>query len=283
MRARHENAGPTANPSGTRRLATEQYADSSNLAARIRLHQYSTAPRRWPAWLFDQLDLPPRARILEIGCGSGSFWAENADRVPPGWDLTLSDFSGGMLAETRRTLSPVPRAFRFLRCNAEALPFASGTFDAVLAFHMLYHVPDRARALADVRRVLRPGGRLLATTNGSRHLLELNDLRRRFAPDVEHPPQKMLAPFTLENGGAQIESVFGSVEKRVLDDALAVPEAEAIVGFLLSLPGNAREVLRGARLDALHRDLREEIVRQGGAIHIGKESGLFIARAGLGQ
>jgi len=49
--------------------------------------------------------------------------------------------------------------------DAQWLPFADASFDCILAMHMLYHVPDRDLAIAEMRRVLRPGGVLLALTN----------------------------------------------------------------------------------------------------------------------
>src|SRR5206468_935801 len=123
--------------------------------------------------VFAQLALPSTARILEIGCGPGRLWVENAARIPPGWALTLSDFSPGMAQEARRNLQTVAQPARYLVCDAQALPFAAGHFDAVIANHMLYHVPDRARAFAAIRRVLRPGGTFYAATNGPAHLREL--------------------------------------------------------------------------------------------------------------
>ena len=53
------------------------------------------------------------------------------------------------------------------------LPFEADTFDAVVANHMLYHVPDRAQALAEMQRVLKPGGQVYLATNGLAHLREL--------------------------------------------------------------------------------------------------------------
>ena len=59
-----------------------QYRDASNLNARIALHErFSTNPRSLPLWIFDQLELPDDARILEIGCGPENLWADNAERL----------------------------------------------------------------------------------------------------------------------------------------------------------------------------------------------------------
>jgi hypothetical protein len=63
-----------------------QYGDASNLNARTALHQlYSTHPRGWHAWVFDHLHLPPRAHILELGCGPGNLWVKHLQRIPNGW------------------------------------------------------------------------------------------------------------------------------------------------------------------------------------------------------
>src|SRR5262245_8596909 len=83
-------------------LLKEQYRDASNLSARAQLHaRFSTDRRGWFPWLFDRIELPTHARVLELGCGPGWFWWENRDRIAPGWEVTLTDFSPGMLDEAR--------------------------------------------------------------------------------------------------------------------------------------------------------------------------------------
>src|SRR5215207_10478349 len=152
-------------------LKNNQYKDASNLAARARLHsRYSRNPYGWFKWQFDLYQFAPDARILELGAGAGWLWAGNADRIPAGWQITLSDFSPGMLDEQRKALSDVPHAFQHEEIDAQAIPYADATFDAVIANHMLYHVPDRAKAIAEIRRVLKPTGTLYTATNGLKHL-----------------------------------------------------------------------------------------------------------------
>ena len=60
--------------------------------------------------------------------------------------------------------------------DVQELPFADGEFDVAIAAWMLYHVPDLERGVAELARVLRPGGRLVAATNSRFHLLELREL-----------------------------------------------------------------------------------------------------------
>ena len=83
------------------------------------------------------------------------------------------------------------RAFaagRVLQADGQALPFPNAAFDRVLAAHMLYHVPDREGALAEMRRVLRPGGRLVLATNGSNYQARLGELHRDAALALGYEP-----------------------------------------------------------------------------------------------
>ena len=86
-------------------LLTRQYQNASNLEARIALHaRFSTNTYGYYSWIFDHLDLLPHSRILELGCGTGRLWLENVHRMPEGWDVTLSDFSPGMVQEAQQNL-----------------------------------------------------------------------------------------------------------------------------------------------------------------------------------
>jgi SAM-dependent methyltransferase len=161
-------------------LLTEQYRDAAKLRARMGLHErFSVNRYGWHRWVFDQLDLPPHDRVLELGGGPAMLWRENGERIPAGWTVVLADLSPGMLQEARRQLRALPLRFALVNLDAQALPFAPASVDAVIANHMLYHVPDRQQVYAEIRRVLRPGGHLYAATNGRDSMRELAELVRR--------------------------------------------------------------------------------------------------------
>jgi ubiquinone/menaquinone biosynthesis C-methylase UbiE len=158
-------------------LLNDQYKDATNLDARVRLHRlFSTNKYGWHRWCFDHYLLPAQARVLEIGCGPAHLWTTNLDRVPPGWHITLSDFSSGMLEQAQQNLGSHAAAFQFQIIDAQQIPFKSDVFDAVIANHMLYHVPDRLKALSEMRRVLKPGSIVYLATNGWSHLRRLYNL-----------------------------------------------------------------------------------------------------------
>jgi len=260
-----------------RERVCEQYRDSANLDARVQLHQhFSTNKYGWHHWAFDQLGLTAEQRVLEIGCGPGHLWRSNRARVPGHLALTLSDLSAGMLREARNQLG-AGDPFQWVVADVQQLPFEQAAFDLVIANHMLYHVPDRAKAFGEIQRVLRRGGRFHAATNGRGHLRELGELAVRFAPDAASwvAGHGDSISFTLENGADQIGRHFSHVELRRYEDALVVTEAQPLLAYVLS--GTARSALAGERLAAFAAFIEREIATQG-AIRIGKDSGLFVAR-----
>lgn len=256
-------------------LLKSQYSDATNLNARINLHLlYSTNDYDWFLWIFDHFDIPPAACILELGCGPAILWQKNAHRIPQGWDITLSDFSPGMVETAQKNLADVSRDFQFQQIDAQDVPFPDDNFDAVIANHMLYHVPDRQLALAEIRRVLKPEGRFYATTVGDEHMAELRELVKRHAGDVVHPWQKEHRPaFTLENGADQLSLWFADVTRLIHEDSLLVTEVEPLIAYIRSM-SSAFDFGEEAYA-AMAADVREDIDTKG-FFRITKSSGLFV-------
>jgi ubiquinone/menaquinone biosynthesis C-methylase UbiE len=256
-------------------LKTDQYKDATNLNARVTIHdRFSTNPYGWFRWVFDTLlvRLPADSRILELGSGPGLLWKSSVDRIPAGWKITISDLSPGMLDTAWRNLVVTGRAFQFREIDAQTIPFEDDMFDAVIANHMLYHVPDRAKALAEIKRVLKPGGHLIATTAGEKHLHEILDwFKQIHESDIW---ESFVVDFTLENGMEQLKPYFTQVALSCYEDNLQVTEIQPLMDYILStikvqeLPKDKLELLR----QNLEKELEEK-----GSIFITKDSGLFEA------
>jgi ubiquinone/menaquinone biosynthesis C-methylase UbiE len=263
-------------------LKTDQYRDAGNLNARIEIHRrFSTNPQGWFSWVWDTLEkLPQQARVLELGCGAGSLWTACPERIPAGWVLTLSDISEGMLKSAWHNLVVSGRGIKFEQIDAQFIPYPDETFDIVIANHMLYHVPDRPKAIAEIRRVLRSpdpvsgksGGHLIATTVGKNHLKEMNDWFLRVKADMDFSAGTN--PFTLENGREQLQPFFGQVEIHRYEDNLAITEIPPLIAYLKSSIsfGDAQEIA----FAQLEHELQGELQSKG-AILVTKDSGLFLA------
>lgn len=256
-------------------LRSEQYHSSSNLEARIALHRrFSPNALGWQRWVFEQLSLRDGCRVLELGCGPGTLWLENLERMPAGGEMILSDFSAGMVSKARKNLDGKMTA-RFEIIDARSIPYPEASFDEVIANHMLYHIPERSQALAEIRRVLRPGGRLFATTGGERHMGELYELVQRF-DSVVAADGWYLEPigFSLESGGAELSAWFESIELRRYVDTLVVTEVTPLVDYILS---TVRLSLGEERRADLSEFIQQQMQANGGVIRITIDSGIFIA------
>jgi ubiquinone/menaquinone biosynthesis C-methylase UbiE len=98
-------------------------------------------------------------RVLDVGCGTGTLLERIVDRYPDS-QVTGVDLSPAMVAQARRRL---PRRVTLEVADAEALPFPAGSFDMVMSVSSFHFWPAPKGALAELRRVMRPGGRLVIT------------------------------------------------------------------------------------------------------------------------
>ena len=255
-----------------RDVVQRQYTDPSRMKVRAALHaRFSTSPVGWFAWVWERLALRPGMRVLEVGCGDGSLWLGRGGAIPDGCSVVLTDLSAGMVREARGQLSA--SAASYALADAQQLPFTEAQFDLVIANHVLYHMPDRPRALAEIRRVLAPGGRLCATTIGERHMAELLAWLRKAAPQATVWRPQESGAFTLQRAPIELERFFEGVVRDDFSDSLEVTEIEPLMAYALSLDVDGTLVAQSAALEALFR----RAMGARGAIHITKESGMLIA------
>ena len=252
-----------------------QYKDASNLQARVDIHKrFSLNPQSLFNWTFDELlKSPADAKILELGCGPAHMWVECADRIPNAWDITLSDFSAGMLDTAWRNLVVTGRNINFKEIDAQEIPFEDNTFDVVMANFMLYHVPDRPKAISEIKRVLKTGGTFIAGTVGDEHMKEM--MEKVLDARADKTGEIYENPFTLQSGMEQLKPYFPNVTMQQYEDSLKVTEVEPIMAYIQSsiramdLSGNELKKIE----NAFERELAEK-----GFIFITKELGLFKAQ-----
>jgi demethylmenaquinone methyltransferase / 2-methoxy-6-polyprenyl-1,4-benzoquinol methylase len=118
----------------------------------------------WRARAVDLAGVGPGSRVLDVATGTGDMALELARRVSPGGEVVGSDFAEGMLDRARAKSSAAADGGvrpRFEWADAMALPYADGTFDAATVGFGARNFDDLGRGLAEMVRVVRPGGRVV--------------------------------------------------------------------------------------------------------------------------
>jgi SAM-dependent methyltransferase len=249
-------------------LQTCGYADHGPLAARLSIYDYQV----------DRVDLVGLAvtaladvhgAVLDAGCGLGNYTARlRAER--PDLSVHALDLSSGMGPEVVG--------------DVQALPVRTAAVDAALAMHMLYHVPDIPAAVRELRRVVRPGGVLLASTNGLADKQELGQLLSAALTDLTGSPQQWPAAddrFSLDDRPL-LEASFEDVTVDVFERETVVPAAEPVVAFVDSFEGLSRSSLpAGVDWPALMTRIEDRVcdeVARTGAWRMANQIGLFTCR-----
>jgi demethylmenaquinone methyltransferase/2-methoxy-6-polyprenyl-1,4-benzoquinol methylase len=146
--------------------------DPLNTAMTAGLHH------RWRARAADLAQVGPGSRVLDLATGTGDLAIELAGRVSPGGEVLGADFAEGMLDRARAKVAarvPVGVSPRFEWADAMALPYDEDSFDAATVGFGARNFDDLARGLAEMTRVVRPGGRVvvLEITTPTRQPLSL--------------------------------------------------------------------------------------------------------------
>lgn len=253
-----------------------QYLNASNISARISLHQmYSTGRPGWFQWIYDNCSICRNMNILELGCGSGTFWTVNQDKLPPDINVTITDISEGMIRDAKRNITNSGLAqynFSYNTTDCCNIPYPDNSFDIVIANHVLFYCNPVTKAVNEIHRVLKSGGRLICSTYSSRHMQEINQLVSDFDSRIVLSADRLYTIFGLDNGCQLLNNDFKQIEKKIYKDSLIVDKAEPLIEYIMSCHGNQNQYLLD-RYSSFKNFVSDRLSRP---MHITKEAGIFV-------
>jgi SAM-dependent methyltransferase len=250
---------PEPKRADSRYLRDVAYADPSGLSARAALYDFQRPYIDLRSEALASLGGVDGRVIGDVGCGSGRYIAALTEA---GARVVGIDLSIGMLAGVA---DPTP----LVAADSQSLPLADASLDVVMMMHMLYHVPDPARALAQAARVLRSGGTLLVATNGRRHLAEMNELwlplLDRTGLRVSLEDAGLVNPrVTADEARRLVAARFGHLDVRWLRSSVIVTDPAPVVDHAASTTAaQAVGVQREGLIDELREAISARIDRDG--------------------
>lgn len=261
----------------------EQYGTADRLQARIDVHaQYSERQIDFYGTVLNHLQLASGLTLLDVGCGNGGYHG----RLPEfGVSAVAFDRSPGMVRACHRQAVERGLPVRLLQADAQAIPFPDASFDRVMANHMLYHVPDIPAALHEMRRVVKPGGRVVLTTNAGDHMERLRALHREAAQEAGYTPSLPSSRrFSLDHLDL-VREAFPNATVEMIPNAFLFPSAEAAAGALQHYASATIDTLADRPADNSHRPTLlalveakiQAIVAREGAFRVPKDAGCFVA------
>ena len=179
-----------------------------------------------------------------------------------------------MLRDARRNIGSEDNRFSFRVLDCHQLPFPDGSFDLVIANHLLFYCEDLRKCLAEIRRVLKSGGKLICSTYGSSHMKEITELVQAFDPRIVLAAENLYDRFGLENGQQLLAPYFQKISLLRYEDEILIDHAEPLIEYILSCHGNQSQILLDRYKD--FKSFVEDKTKK--SLHITKDAGLFLCQ-----
>jgi ubiquinone/menaquinone biosynthesis C-methylase UbiE len=261
-------------------LTGSAYADDRHLRSRMSIYAYAETAAE-PRWRTSMIPWDGTQIVADVGCGNGF---DLRQIVPQGRcrHAIGLDLSAGML----RSLEDLRQSGRLslVQADGQRLPLRDESVDVAMAMHMLYHVPDIQAAIRELRRITKPGGIALASTNSSVHLAEIQGLLdAAVSTQLDRPVRALPADsFTVQSGAAILSREFSSVTLQTLDLSLSIPTAQPVIAYVASIREPILALIgEPIDFDAVLDDIAvkvEQAVQAQGSFRATSHMGVFVCR-----
>ncbi|MGA5284893.1 class I SAM-dependent methyltransferase [Streptomyces griseoincarnatus] len=271
--------------------ASTYFADTRMLSGKQLTHyRFRTDPKTIIDHMVELLALKGSEDLLDLGCGDG-FIAEGVRPHMAAGRIVGLDVAPGVLEAARERLFGVATRCEWLEGRADDLSrFADDSFDRVMANYMMHYVDDIDTCVADVRRVLRDGGRFILATDHPSSLREMHEVHFAALAEMNAPQRLFKASpknrVSLENGQRYLSDHFAQVEVRRWQDPLRFSQPEPFLDFYAShnyccaasAPGDPHTLGQDFFLELRERVRArvQQVIDHHGHFTVTKDTGAFV-------
>ncbi len=262
-------------------IVKKQYSTDEYLRIRQETHDKYTVPNvNFSEWALKMTPWKGDERVLDVGCGNGIYYTKIRQLHPN------VQYFGVDLFEKMLEAHPSPA--NLTQGDIWTLPFANASFDVVMANHVLFHIDDIDHSIKEIRRVLKPTGVIMTTTNSIQNMQELQVLMRRAIVLLSRSgganartPSSINEAFALENGTRILARHFYAVVRHDLPSALVFQETEPAMAYLESTremrEGNLPGDVEWDDVMVIMRQQINQLVKHLGELVINKQNGVLLA------
>lgn len=215
-----------------------QFETPDGLKTRVLFHHKHTHfDQNFHEWMFDHYQFNDSDKILEIGCGDGTLWQCNKDRIPKNIEIILSDISQKMIDESYLKLYDISQIKSFDLADCFHLPYDDESFEIIIINHVLMYFENLDQALKEIYRVLKKGGTIYCSTIAKDMMVERDEMLKKFDSKISFDQEILYNRFGYENGKEKLIKYFCNVESFDRKETYEITDMDLFYQFILSGKG----------------------------------------------
>ena len=262
----------------TKFLKSSQYKNAKNLSARFALYDFSYPKINFYDEALKSLKLKGSEKILELGCGDGKVLVNLKKNGHTG-SLVGSDLSKGMYSESVKICKKEKLPIEFIEASADKLPFEDNSFDVILAFFMIYHMPNIDLALKEWNRVLKPNGKLLVAIGSEKNLSNRKKLTVPMKEKAGVTKKRFIDSISFESGPKMLKKYFSIKKKKLLEYDLRIPDGSFIIDAIESTKEFYEPKVKESIWKSCMNDIKKKVqteIKSKGYFHDVAKRGFYI-------
>lgn len=258
-----------------------QFETPDGLQTRVLFHHKHTHfKENFHEWMFNHYEFHSHDKVLEIGCGDGTLWQCNINKIPKDIEIVLSDISQKMIDESYLKLHDIQQIKSYEYADCFHLPYDNESFDIVIINHVLMYFENLKLALKEIYRVLKKGGILYCSTIASDMMKERDELLKRFDPKISFDQEILYKRFGYENGKEKLSQYFCDIELFDRKEVYEITDMNLFYQFMLSGKGLSPNLKTLYRKKIQFYEYLENYFKKHEVFYLTTHTGMFKARKG---
>lgn len=220
----------------------------------------------------------PNAKILDIGCGDGTIWLNNQNKISNNISITLADISLKMLEECQNNTQHLSQIKTIEEADCYYLPYLDKSFDVVIANHVFMYFDDLPKALQEINRILKDDGILYCSTIAKDMMKERDVMLKDFDSKISFDQEILYQRFGYENGKTKLEKYFQDIKLYDRKEVYEITDLDLYYQFILSGKGLSLNLEPLYKKKKQLYEYMQKYLNKNNLFYLTTHAGMFVAR-----